>query len=245
LRCAVTNVGENSWNFIAAAYWAAAGAGKEDMVIEYLDIGYEYVCTCQEDMQALIKSWGGDQDGGRSAYMLSTCSESGQVKGNDVDKARKERLKAKIEANMRALKLKAYNRIKEAKQAEMEAMMASKGEDGKKELERQLMEAFAKFKAEATRLEDKSNVSESEAKALETLEQEYLAMKAVKDEIVMADVRAEINAAKEKDGIEGLQALADATSLDIGALSKKLKEFPDELDVQLELNSIETKMALI
>jgi hypothetical protein len=28
LRCAVTNVGENSWNFIAAAYWAAAGAGK-------------------------------------------------------------------------------------------------------------------------------------------------------------------------------------------------------------------------
>jgi hypothetical protein len=37
---------------------------------------------------------------------------------------------------MRALKLKAYNRIKERKQAEMEAMMASKGDEGKKELER-------------------------------------------------------------------------------------------------------------
>jgi len=146
---------------------------------------------------------------------------------------------------MRALKLKAYNRIKERKQAEMEAMMASKGDEGKKELERELLEAFAKFKAEATRLEDKSNVSESEAKALETLEQEYLAMKAVKDEIVMADVRKEIEKAQEENGIEGLQDLADATSLDINALSKKLKEFPDELDVQLELNSIETKMALI
>jgi hypothetical protein len=107
------------------------------------------------------------------------------------------------------------------------------------------MEAFAKFKAEATRLEDKSNVSEAEAKALETLEQEYLAMKAVKDEIVMADVRKEIENAQKENGIEGLQDLADATSLDINALSKKLKEFPDELDVQLELNSIETKMALI
>lgn len=121
-------------------------------------------------MQALIKSWGGDQDGGRSAYMLSTCSESGQVKGNDADKARKDRLKAKIEANMRALKLKAYNRIKDAVQAEMEAMMASKGDEGKKELERQLLEAFAAFQEEARRLEDKANVSDSEAAALETLE---------------------------------------------------------------------------
>jgi len=80
---------------------------------------------------------------------------------------------------------------------------------------------------------------------LETLEQEYLAMKAVKDDIVMADVRKEINEAQEANGIEGLQALADATSLDIQALSKKLKEFPEDLDVQLELNMFETKMGLI
>ena len=70
-------------------------------------------------------------------------------------------------------------------------------------------------------------------------------MKAVKDEIVMADVRKEITKAQEEGGIEGLQKLADATSLDINALSKKLKEFPSDLDVQLELNSIETKMQLI
>jgi len=49
LRCAVTNVGENSWNLLAAIYWAAVGFGQDQMVNKYLDIGYEYVCTCQED----------------------------------------------------------------------------------------------------------------------------------------------------------------------------------------------------
>ena len=93
--------------------------------------------------------------------MLSTCSESGQVKGNDADEARKARVQAKIDANMAALKLKAFNRIKERRQAEMEEMMARSGADGKKELERELMEAFGAFKTEARRLEGKDNVTES------------------------------------------------------------------------------------
>jgi len=123
--------------------------------------------------------------------------------------------------------------------------MASKGDEGKKELERELLEAFGAFKTEARRLEGKDNVTESEKKALETLEQEYLAMKAVKDDIVMAEVSKEIEQVQAANGIQGLQDLADATALDINALAKKLKEFPGDTDVQLELNMVETKMGLI
>ena len=123
--------------------------------------------------------------------------------------------------------------------------MASKGDEGKKELERELLAAFSAFKKEARRLEGKANVTDDEAAAMEPLEQEYLAMKAVKDDIVMSEVRKEIEDVLAADGIEGLQALADATSLDINALTKKLKEFPGDLDVQLELNMDETKMGLI
>jgi hypothetical protein len=40
LRCALTNLGTNAWNIIAAVYWLLVGVGQEDMVKEYLDIGY-------------------------------------------------------------------------------------------------------------------------------------------------------------------------------------------------------------
>lgn len=152
LRCAVNNVGENSWNLIAAAYWAAVGAGKQEMIKGYLDIGYMHICTCKEDAKAIVAGMGGDQDGGRSAYMLGSCSETGRVKGGDAERARMARVEEKIAANMRALKQKAYNRIKERRQKEMEQMMAEKGDAGRKALERKQLEAFRAFKKEAKRL---------------------------------------------------------------------------------------------
>lgn len=84
LRCALTNLGTNAWNLIAAAYWALVGVGQEEVVKEYLDIGYEHICTCQEDAVGLVDALGGVTDGGRSAYMLSSCSESGAVKKGDA-----------------------------------------------------------------------------------------------------------------------------------------------------------------
>jgi hypothetical protein len=77
-------LGTNAWNLIAAAYWTLVGVGQQKTANEYLDIGYEYICTCQEDAKNIIKSLGGDADGGRSAYMLSSCSETGAVKKGDA-----------------------------------------------------------------------------------------------------------------------------------------------------------------
>jgi hypothetical protein len=79
LRCALTNLGTNAWNLIAALYWALVGIGQEDVVTQYLDLGYSYICTCQADARDLIESLGGNEDGGRMSHMLGSCSESGAV----------------------------------------------------------------------------------------------------------------------------------------------------------------------
>jgi hypothetical protein len=99
LRCALTNLGTNAWNLIAAAYWTLVGVGQEETAKKYLDLGYEYICTCQEDAKNIIKSLGGDADGGRSEYMLSSCSESGAVKKGDAQSRQEERRKEQQEAN--------------------------------------------------------------------------------------------------------------------------------------------------
>jgi hypothetical protein len=55
LRCAVTNLGTNSWNLIAAAYWTLVGVGQAATAKEYLDLGYEHICTCQEDAAEILR----------------------------------------------------------------------------------------------------------------------------------------------------------------------------------------------
>lgn len=246
LRCAVTNVGENSWNLLAAIYWAAVGFGQDQMVNKYLDIGYEYVCTCQEDARQLIASFGGEStDGGRTDYMLGHCSETGSVKKDDAAKERQKKVEEKIEANMRALKKQAFLRIKDKKKKEMEQMMESKGPEAKKELERKQLEAFKEMKELADKLEGKETISKEEAKQLEELQQTYEAIKAVKEELIIGEVKDMISAKREEGGIEGLQDLASDTALDINALTNKLKEFPDDEDVLLELKEAETQMTLI
>lgn len=55
-------------------------------MLEYLDIGYEWICTCQEDANAIIEAIAGEgeDDGGRAAHFMSSCSESGAVKKGDA-----------------------------------------------------------------------------------------------------------------------------------------------------------------
>lgn len=96
LRCALTNLGTNAWNLIAAVYWFLIGVGQEEMVNEYLGIGYEHICTCQEDLTDIIKGLDAPpeetgENRGRIEYMLSSCSESGAVKQGDNKAKQKER----------------------------------------------------------------------------------------------------------------------------------------------------------
>jgi hypothetical protein len=50
LRCAFTNIGDNAWNLVAAVYWTLVGVGQKETADEYLDIGYEWICTCGTDL---------------------------------------------------------------------------------------------------------------------------------------------------------------------------------------------------
>ena len=50
LRCALVNMGGNAWNLIGAAYFAAKQVGQEDVVKDNVNLAYEYVCTCSQDV---------------------------------------------------------------------------------------------------------------------------------------------------------------------------------------------------
>lgn len=49
LSCSMNNIGENSWNLVAATYWTMVGVGEKATIEEYLNVGYEYICTCGKD----------------------------------------------------------------------------------------------------------------------------------------------------------------------------------------------------
>jgi hypothetical protein len=59
LRCALTNIGENAWNLVASVYWTLVGFGQKADTDMYLDIGYEWICTCGKDAQTLVGALAG------------------------------------------------------------------------------------------------------------------------------------------------------------------------------------------
>ena len=75
LRCAVLSAGENAWNFIAAAWWAAHQFGQEKLVEQGLDTAWPYICTCNEDMDFVSQMMGAT---GQAVAVFSSCSEAAQ-----------------------------------------------------------------------------------------------------------------------------------------------------------------------
>ena len=79
LRCALVNMGDNTWTLIAAAYHAAKQFGQEDKIKDYVDEYYPYVCTCTEDVQTIKESLQQAEDAGVSVNankgMFTSCSE--------------------------------------------------------------------------------------------------------------------------------------------------------------------------
>ena len=76
LRCAVVSFGENAWNFIAAAWWAAYQFDMQNYVEEGLDTAWPYICTCNEDMDFVSQMLGASGEG---AAVFSSCSEAAQA----------------------------------------------------------------------------------------------------------------------------------------------------------------------
>ena len=80
LRCAVGNLGDNTWTLIAAAYHAAKQFGQEGIIKEYVDEYYPYVCTCSKDVEGIKESLQQAEDAGMDANpnkgMFKYCSEA-------------------------------------------------------------------------------------------------------------------------------------------------------------------------
>ena len=49
-RCAVTFLGDNAWNWLAALYYGMKTVGQEQEMVKLLDEYYPYVCTCNEEV---------------------------------------------------------------------------------------------------------------------------------------------------------------------------------------------------
>lgn len=70
----LNNLGTNTWNLLAAAYHGGVAFGMKDMMDEYLDLGYGYICTCTYDAAGLASMLGASEE---SNAIFNSCSESG------------------------------------------------------------------------------------------------------------------------------------------------------------------------
>lgn len=61
LRCAVNNLGTNSWNFLAATWAFIVLIGVQGDLVTYVNDGYDYVCTCMVDANGLKTMMGADE----------------------------------------------------------------------------------------------------------------------------------------------------------------------------------------
>ena len=72
LRCAFVSAADNSWNFIAAAWWASAQYSMENYIEEGLDLVWPYICTCNFEMDFLSQKYGASDE---SVIVFESCSE--------------------------------------------------------------------------------------------------------------------------------------------------------------------------
>lgn len=73
--CAVTNLGDNFWNWLAALYYAAKEFGKDAEIEALLEEYYPYVCTCKSEVDLFGAALGGDAT---TASVTAGCSEAAQ-----------------------------------------------------------------------------------------------------------------------------------------------------------------------
>lgn len=78
-RCAVVNLGENTWTFLMAGYLVVKQFAPAETIAqlktEYVDEYYPWVCTCSTEAEMFSFLLGGDAE---SAAIMSSCSEIAQ-----------------------------------------------------------------------------------------------------------------------------------------------------------------------
>ena len=78
-RCAINALGNNAWNLLAAAWYAAKQFNMHEMVNGYLDMGAEMICTCHKDVDGLmgmLAQYGMAPSEEETARFFGSCSEA-------------------------------------------------------------------------------------------------------------------------------------------------------------------------
>ena len=81
LRCMLTAGVENSWNFLASAYYFAKQFGYEGKIKEFVDYAYPTICTCFQDVEIFTSDMSGNMDPAQKSKMTEIfggCTETAQ-----------------------------------------------------------------------------------------------------------------------------------------------------------------------
>jgi hypothetical protein len=241
LRCALSNLGTNAWNLIAAVYWTLVGVGQEATAKEYLDLGYQYVCTCQEDAMALVRALGGgtkDESGDSGNAVYSSCSESAATRKADAEQEREKKRTKKAEAKAKAEREAEAEAAREARRAELAGGSVA-------DLEAAQLAAFEALQAAQEKLAAGGGVTDAEKQRLEELQRAYEATKTAKGDIVRERLNRRLTEARASDGLRGLTGVIDQASARQLALAKKAQEFPADEETALALTAAETEILML
>ena len=74
-RCAVFNLGDNAWTWLAGTYYLAKQFNKADDIVAYIDEYYPYICTCKQETDQFSELMGSNDE---VATVMSACSEKSQ-----------------------------------------------------------------------------------------------------------------------------------------------------------------------
>jgi len=178
LRCALSNLGTNAWNLIAATYWTLVGVGQEATAKEYLDIGYEYICTCQEDAMAIVRALGGGgEEEGDGNAVFSSCSESAATRKADAEQERERKRTEQAEAEAEAEREAEAEAARETRRTELAGGSVV-------DLEAAQVKALKALQALQEELAGQDGVTDVEKQRLEELQRAYEATRAAKGDIV-------------------------------------------------------------
>jgi hypothetical protein len=222
LRCALVNVGDNAWNLIASLYWIMVGVGQKDVIEQYLNEGYKWICTCGKDVEGLLSLIGGggeDENKDDGDTLASSCSEKAAVNKSNAEEDREKKRQKELDE-----KAEEEERLNaEAKANETRNALAGKSAG---ELEAAQSDAFEAYQAKAEELASKDQPSDEDKLELEELRRAYEATRTAKANIVRDGLTQSLWEAKDEDGLDGLRAVIREASQNQLALAKKYQEFP-------------------
>lgn len=102
MRCAIDNLGTNTWSLLAGTYQLLIVFGLQKDIDPLMNEMYGYVCTCQADIAGLKSLMGINL---KSSAVFSMCSEKGSNAKVAGEKKKDEATQAKVDANTQEVKL--------------------------------------------------------------------------------------------------------------------------------------------